>query len=184
MVQIEAVMNSRQLTPLSSNPDDIAALTPGYFLIGDPLTAANEQIVDDIPINRLDRWRHIYWIHQQFWNRWSKEYIHQLQGRTKWTKVSTNLTPNTLVLLQDENLPPLQWLLGRVISVQPGNGGLLRTATIHTAKGIFSRAITRLAVIPDNPDKLNRCAFKAGWMFGRLWNTLQYQYNTYIYLYI
>lgn len=78
---------------------------------------------------------------QTFWNRWSKEYVYQLQERTKWTKLSKNLTSNILVLLQNENLPPLQWSLWRVITVQPGKDGLVRTATIRTANGVFNRAI-------------------------------------------
>ncbi|GJQ87162.1 hypothetical protein Trydic_g8746 [Trypoxylus dichotomus] len=39
LVQIEASINSRPLSPLSNSPDDLVPLTPAHFLIGDKLTA-------------------------------------------------------------------------------------------------------------------------------------------------
>lgn len=39
LVQIEACLNSRPLTPLPDSDDGIDALTPGHFLIGKPIEA-------------------------------------------------------------------------------------------------------------------------------------------------
>ena len=37
LVQVEAILNSRSLTQISDDPDDMRTLTPGYFLIGQSL---------------------------------------------------------------------------------------------------------------------------------------------------
>ncbi|XP_072766487.1 uncharacterized protein [Anoplolepis gracilipes] len=53
--QIEAVLNSRPLIPLSDDPMDLNALTPAHFLIGEPLNSYPEPELLDQPTNRLSR---------------------------------------------------------------------------------------------------------------------------------
>ncbi|GFX81292.1 uncharacterized protein TNCV_1829291 [Trichonephila clavipes] len=40
VTQIEACLNSRPLTPLSNDPQDLQPLTPGHFLIGTPMASS------------------------------------------------------------------------------------------------------------------------------------------------
>ena len=54
--QSEAVLNSRPLEPLSEDPDDLTALTPGHFLIGEAQTTVPEPSLDDGNLSRLSRW--------------------------------------------------------------------------------------------------------------------------------
>ncbi|GFU32891.1 integrase catalytic domain-containing protein [Trichonephila clavipes] len=42
LTQIEICLNSGPLTPISNDPNDISALTPGHFIIGRPLTSIPE----------------------------------------------------------------------------------------------------------------------------------------------
>ncbi|XP_076289808.1 uncharacterized protein LOC143213640 [Lasioglossum baleicum] len=63
VIEVEAILNSRPLTPLSSDPNDISALTPGHFLIGDSLTCIAETDFSETPSNRLSTWQHIQKVH-------------------------------------------------------------------------------------------------------------------------
>lgn len=90
------------MTPLSSHPDDLMALTPSHFLFGDsPFEVIQENLLN-IPENTLLRWQRQQKVRQHFWARWQREYLHQLQMRTKWYHDSTALTPGTMVLVMDE----------------------------------------------------------------------------------
>ena len=77
LYQIEACLNSRPLVPLPNDDDRIKALTPGYFLVGKPLTALPEATRTDSspPKSQLKRWQLCKSLLQHFWKRWSSEYI-------------------------------------------------------------------------------------------------------------
>ncbi|XP_018562144.2 uncharacterized protein LOC108904181 [Anoplophora glabripennis] len=133
VVQIEAVLNSRPLTPLSSDPADLIALTPSHFLIGDVLTTIPQENVVDTPVNRLSLYKKLQQMLQHFWRRWSTEYISNLQNRTRWNSQSPQeIQPNTMVLLKEDNLPPLQWKLGRVSEVYRGKDNIVRVCVVRT----------------------------------------------------
>ncbi|XP_041981062.1 uncharacterized protein LOC121734506 [Aricia agestis] len=149
--QIESILNSRPLSPLSSSPNDLYPLTPGHFLIGKPLKALPSPSLEETNINRLDRFQRIQKIKQDFWNRWSQEYISELQARTKWRLKRRDLQAGDLVILKEET-PPLHWRLGRVERTFPGSDGAIRVADIATSRGIVRRALNRICWLP-NPDE-------------------------------
>ncbi|XP_070519740.1 uncharacterized protein [Cardiocondyla obscurior] len=91
LAQIESCLNSRPLAALSDDPADLTALTPGHFLIGEPLLAIPEPSLSPEPASRLSRWRLLQQIKDHFWDRWSREYLHSLAHRPKWTKQSEEI---------------------------------------------------------------------------------------------
>ena len=152
IIQIESVMNSRPITPLSSDPNDFLALSPSHFLIGDILTSIPEDDVTTVPENRLNNYRRLTQMFQHFWNRWSGEYLCNLQNRSKWMFQTSQKVPiGALVLLKEDNLPPLLWKLGRIIAVHPGKDDIVRVVTIKTSNGTFTRAAGKVCILPiDN----------------------------------
>ncbi|XP_067129092.1 uncharacterized protein [Centruroides vittatus] len=150
LTQVEACLNSRPLCPMSSDPNDLQVLTPGHFLIGAPLIAIPESDLSDIALPRLKRWTLVQQTVSHFWKRWNAEYLTTLQQRRKWYRSSPNLEIGDLVLLKNEQLPPNQWKIGRVIQTHPGSDGRVRVVTVFTSTGKLIRPVTKLCPLPSN----------------------------------
>jgi len=149
LVQIEACLNSRPICPMSEDGTDLPVLIPGHFLVETPLTAPPETDLSDTAVNRLTRYQLLIQMRQHFWERWSDEYSTQLQQRRKWTHpLKVDIKVSILVLLCDDNTPPLQWRLGRVVAVHPGKDGLTRIVDVKTATGVLQRSIPKICVLP------------------------------------
>ncbi|XP_076661053.1 uncharacterized protein LOC143364799 [Halictus rubicundus] len=148
VTEIEAILNSRPLTPLSSDPNDPSALTPGHLLIGSALTSLPEVDFTATSTNRLSKWQHIQKVKQDFWIRWSKEYIHHLNVRAKWTRGEHSIQVGTIVVLKDDHLPPMSWSLGRVEEIHPGRDGITRAVSVKTINGIYKRNVKQIAPLP------------------------------------
>lgn len=148
LTQIEAILNSRPLTPMSAEPHDLLPLSPAHFLVGRPLTAPACTDVENVPMTRLSRYERVEQMRQHFWRRWSTEYVSELQTRSKWKEDNAGLAKNTMVVIKDDNLPPLKWLLGRIINTVAGKDGVSRVADIQTANGVVRRAFSKICPLP------------------------------------
>ncbi|XP_028176454.1 uncharacterized protein LOC114364483 [Ostrinia furnacalis] len=109
----------------------------------------------DVSTTRLDRFRRIEQVRQHFWQRWQTEYITELQQRSKWRVRCKDLQQGDLVILKEDNLPPLLWRLGRVTTLHPGSDGVPRVADIATSRGVVRRALNRICLLHDaSPENL------------------------------
>ncbi|XP_058449333.1 uncharacterized protein LOC131429292 [Malaya genurostris] len=120
LAEIEAAMNSRPLTPLTEDPNDLAVLTPAHFLIGTSMSSLPDADVSQIPITRLDHYQRLQHRVQQFW----------------------------MVIVVDEFLAPVKWPLARIINTNPGPDGLTRVVELKTSRGIIRRPITKVCLLP------------------------------------
>lgn len=140
---------------MSSDPDDISALTPGHFLTTRPLLAPPEPAILDA--NPVKRWTLLTKLHQSFWQRWSTEYLSHLQQRTKWKNAQPDPNIGDLVLLKERGLPPTIWPLGRITALHPGSDQKIRLVTLRTkGNAQVKQPMVNLCLLPNpNNDEPN-----------------------------
>lgn len=150
LCQIEAVINSRPLCVLSADASDPLPLTPAHFLVGGPLTAIPDVSLTELNPGRLTRWQWVQQCVQHFWKRWSREYLHEIQQRSKWySDRGSPINVGDIVVVSDDNLPPLRWKLARVHALHPSPiDTKVRVVTLQSGKNYFKRAVVKLCKLP------------------------------------
>lgn len=113
--KIEAILNSRPLYAMSVDPMDHNILTPGHFLIGEPLIVPPPIGVPSQTNYSLKRIRDEQEkLSKAIWSKWQNEYLSTLLPRTKWLSEKDCFKLGQLVIIKDENLPPANWLMGKI----------------------------------------------------------------------
>ncbi|XP_047537187.1 uncharacterized protein LOC125071140 [Vanessa atalanta] len=148
LTQIEACLNSRPLCQMSDNSDDVLPLTPGHFLIGEPLITIPDEDYSKSNITGLQRWKLVQKMLNDFWKRWSAEYLITLNQRFKWLSKRAEPEIGDIVIIRDENLPPAKWLLGKIEEKHSGKDNITRVVTVKTKNGLLKRACNKLCFLP------------------------------------
>ena len=147
--EVESIVNSRPMTKLSENVDDLSVLSPNHLLV-----MADGVSIPFAKFSRSDmykrRWRYVQYLSDLFWRRWLREYLPELQKRNKWFESRRNLKVGDLVLLVDENTPRYLWPLGVVVEVCEGRDGLVRSVKVKTRSTVLVRPITKVVLIEEN----------------------------------
>lgn len=153
LAEAEHVVNSRPLTHVGVDPDDEEPLTPNHFLIGQPsgrpLLANFPKEMEEVCVRK--QWRLAQQLGDLFWRRWVKEYLPTLANRQKWRKKAEPLKIDDLVVITDPALPRNSWPRGRVIGVNTGADGQVRSVNIKTSTGEYHRPATKIAKLFVEP---------------------------------
>ncbi|CAK1590149.1 unnamed protein product [Parnassius mnemosyne] len=148
LAQVEACLNSRPLSVIGGDSDDIMVLTPGHFLVGEPIVTPPDQNYESHTVNSLRRWQFTQRMLQDFWKKWSQEYLTKFLHRYKWSSVQPQPKVGDVVLVKEDGLPPRRWLYGRVIETHPGQDNLVRVITLKTKNETFKRPISKVCLLP------------------------------------
>ena len=161
----EAVINRRPLTTVSTDPNEIKALSPANLLYGiegdTQLPETNEK-----PLKKADIGAVVYskrWIYQQrilrsFWRRFHSEYLAYLRSAHSRKPVDERkLNVGDVCILKEDKPSRAHWKLVRISRLHPADNldGRNRTCTITTASGqTLQRAVRLLYPLEaENPDQ-------------------------------
>ena len=146
MCEVESTINSRPITVVSDDPNDMEPLTPNHLLMmrGPPTPVMDE-------VDRRDayrrRWKQVQYMAALFWRRWTREYLPALQQRNKWINPKPNLKVNDIVIVADETTLRNVWPIGRILAVFPGDDGLVRSVRVKTATSVLTRPVSKVCLL-------------------------------------
>ena len=141
---VEQSLNNRPLTSVSSDANNLDALTPNHFLLGNRSACLPSLTpVDDF--NHRKRYARAQAYANALWKRWLKEYLPPLNRRCKWKTPSDEiLKTGDLVWIIDSDSPRDYYPLARILSLRYGNDGIARSAQVQTKSGSLIRPIVNL----------------------------------------
>jgi len=132
MAEVKGLLNSRLLVPVVMNPIGDEPLTPNHLLLMRGDCTLPSGLVERKDCYAKQRWKQIHYLANQFWVRWVREFLPNLNLRQKWFKVHGNVARDDLVLLVDDLQHRSKWLLGRIVETYADKKGHVRTMLVKT----------------------------------------------------
>ncbi|KAI1723779.1 pao retrotransposon peptidase domain-containing protein [Ditylenchus destructor] len=159
--EVEASMNHRPLTYVTTDAEGILPLRPIDFIQPKALVLLEGPLLDDpkdteyrpVTFSRdraTEAWKATLAYQAKFWERWSDEYLQMLRERSQWTHRAPRLENSTspkvgeVVLLHDNLRPKNLWKMGRIAEVFETPNGI-RTAKVFMGKdSTLTRPVNKL----------------------------------------
>ena len=142
-------MNSRPITTVSGDPNDLEPLTPNHLLLLKSEVALPPGLFKREDLLSRRRWRQVQYLADIFWRRWSKEYLPLLQLRQKWVRPKRNLAVGDVVLISTEASHRNSWPLGRIVEIFPDKRGFVRRVRVRTKSAVYERPVDKLCLLVE-----------------------------------
>ena len=144
---VEYALNSRPLTPVSADPNDLGAITLNHFLLGNQETG----IPSIFGVDEFDH-RKPYARAQPYanaiWSPWLKDYVPALNRRSKWQTPAEQLFKvGDLVWIVEERNPRGYYPTARIGELRYGSDSAARSAVVRTSSGSLVPPLVKLVPI-------------------------------------
>ena len=147
LCEVETIISGRPLTKVSDDPRDLEALTPNHLLLlrSGPILSPGIFKKEDSYARR--RWRQVQYMADQFWGRWTREYLPLLKTRQKWNGSQRNLAVGDVVLIVDDTCCRSMCPIARVMEVMPGQHGGVWQVKVKTRTSELERPINKCVLL-------------------------------------
>lgn len=156
MAEVSAIINSKPLIPVSTDPESPYLLTPATLLTQKTAAASLCGGFTDKDLFG-SQWKRVHVLANNFWNRWRSEYLSSLQQRCKWNKQHRNLQKGDIVLLKDSQAARNEWPMAVVVASYPSADGLVckveLKVTSHGTSKTFLRPISEVLLMPKETER-------------------------------
>ena len=150
LFEVENCVNSRPLTFVGDEIQGKAPLTPNHFLtakgtnfqgsvVEDPQNVTPEGLVSRERLCRLRL--------DKFWEFWRLDYLRSLPVSVSKFHSRGPIEVGSIVLIHEDNVPRLEWALGKVTKLYPGKDKRVRSVELLTSKGTVTRSVQRLHLL-------------------------------------
>ena len=154
MAEVTAIMNSRPLVPVSTDPENPLVLSPSMLLTqkkpSQVLTSLTGMSVKDA---YRAQWKHVQFLADTFWARWKAEYLPLIQVHAKWPEKTPNVKEGDVVLALDKETPRLSWPIALIDEVYESEDGAVRKVKVGIMKDderkTYVRPITDLVLLTE-----------------------------------
>ncbi|XP_062594609.1 uncharacterized protein LOC134256031 [Saccostrea cucullata] len=148
MAEICAIMNSRPLAAVSTDPDSPTVLSPATILT--QKTGQRVEPFQHFGVKDMikSQWRQVQVLADQFWTQWRERYLTTLQARQKWNSERPSLKEGDVILMKDAETPRIQWPLGIVQQCFESEDGRIRKVSLRVIKHekpvLYTRPVSEL----------------------------------------
>ena len=142
---MSAIVNSRPLASVSTDPDSPFVLSPNVLLTTKlPNPSCDQDYVNfSIKDTLKSEWKRVQGLADQFWSRWKRDYLNLLQPHHKWLEDGQSIKDGDVVLLKDSDSPRNQWPVGVVVEAIPSRDSRVRKVQLKIQRNGKTTMLTR-----------------------------------------
>ncbi|XP_035231304.1 uncharacterized protein LOC118203158 [Stegodyphus dumicola] len=143
LYEVENVINSRPLTYILEDIQNLMPLNPNKFLRDNVEGSTIE--FDHINGTELNKcWQYFQKLGEDLRKRFRAEYLGQLKNSKKASKIKEQVKLGDIVLVGNENSKRIDWQLGRIIKLYLGKDRHVRGIQVKTRNGDIVRPLQNI----------------------------------------